>query len=222
VQALDARLGTLEGQLAATDQQVAAVEDQLARTRVRLDRLRAELRTTRMELKTAEDAAGARAGRPSNRPSCRCTKTRELTYLDVLLRASSFDDLVGTYRVMHDVVGAGDDLLGQAGRPRGEKVEAEQAALTRKQEEAARRRPSSRSSAHRSPPCAPPSRSSATRPMRAAGQGSCARGCQRRPRRARASRRRPPRSEPVAGRDHQRQLRFGPGHRVDGLAVNAP
>lgn len=136
VQALDARLGTLEGQLAATDQQVAAVEDQLARTRVRLDRLRAELRTTRVELKTAEERL-AREQAAFEQAVVSLYKTRELTYLDVLVRASSFDDLVGTYRVMHDVVGAGDDLLARLDAARAA-VEEEQAALTRKQEEAAR------------------------------------------------------------------------------------
>jgi murein DD-endopeptidase MepM/ murein hydrolase activator NlpD len=135
VQALDARLGGIERQLAETGDQIAAVEGQLARTRARLERLRADLRAARIELKMAEQRLELQQT-AFQRRVVSLYKARDLSYLDVLLRSSSFDELVSTYRVVHDVVGGENDLLGELDGARAA-VEEQHAALTAKQEEAA-------------------------------------------------------------------------------------
>ena len=134
VGALDTRLGSIEGQLAETGRQIATVERELTTARARLERLRAELRETRIKLKMAEQRLERQQAAFEQRVVS-LYKTRELTYIDVLLHSSSFDQLVSSYRVVHDVVGGEDDLLGELDAARAA-VATQQAALTDKQEEA--------------------------------------------------------------------------------------
>ena len=135
VRSIDARLGSIEGDLAATGQKIAQVESKLERTRARLDRLRAELRAKRIELKIAENRLATQQAAFEQRLVV-LYKANDLSYLDVLLRSSDFDDLVGRFRVVHDLVGGENDLLGRLEAARAA-VEDERAALDEKQEEAA-------------------------------------------------------------------------------------
>lgn len=134
VGALDTRLGGLESQLAETGRQIATVEGRLAAARARLERLRAELRATRLELKAAEQRL-ERQQTAFERRIVSLYKTRDLTYLDVLVQSSSFDQLVSAWRVVHDVVGGENDLLGELDAARAAVAE-KQAALAGKQEQA--------------------------------------------------------------------------------------
>jgi murein DD-endopeptidase MepM/ murein hydrolase activator NlpD len=136
VQGIDAQLGVIESQLAETGAQITSVERKLKKMRARLDRLRADLRETRIELKIAEDRLAAQQAAFEQRVVA-LYKTNDLSYLDVLLRSTDFADLVGRYRVVHDLVGGETDLLGQLDAARAA-VEAERAALDEKQQEAAR------------------------------------------------------------------------------------
>ena len=136
IQSIDARLGQIEGDLAQTGAQIAQVERRLTATRQKLDRLRAELRAKRAELRAAEDRLALQQI-AFERRVVMLYKANDLSYLDVLLESTSFDDLVGRLRVMQDMVGGESDLLGQLEEARAA-VEAEREALTAKQEEAAR------------------------------------------------------------------------------------
>ncbi len=136
VQELDAALGSIESQLAETGRQITRIEGRLAATRTRLDRLRVDLRAKRIELKMAEQRLDLQQA-AFERRVVSLYKARDLSYLDVLLRSSSFDELVGAYRVVHDVVGGENDLLGELDAARAA-VEEQHAALAEKEEEAAR------------------------------------------------------------------------------------
>ena len=64
-------------------------------------------------------------------------KANDLSYIDVLLESSSFDDLVRRLRVVQDVVSGESDLIGELEEARAA-VAAKRDALTVKQEEATR------------------------------------------------------------------------------------
>lgn len=136
IEEIDARLSRIQGDLARTREQIATVEDRLAATRARLDRLREELRATRAELREAEDKLALQQIAFEQRVVM-AYKANDLSYLDVLLAASSFDDLVRRLRVVRDTVRGEEGLLGQLEAARAA-VEAERDALERKQQQAAR------------------------------------------------------------------------------------
>jgi murein DD-endopeptidase MepM/ murein hydrolase activator NlpD len=136
VRDLDARLGELQGTLDETASRIAGVERTLARTRARLDRLRVELKNKRLELRAAEDRLELQEIAFEQRVVM-AYKANDLSYLDVLLESSGFDDLVRRLRVVQDVVGGERDLLGELEAARAA-VEAERDALDERQAEAAR------------------------------------------------------------------------------------
>ena len=133
---IDARLGRTESQLSATTAQIAEVERDLAAARKRLDRLREQLRVNRIELRAAEDDL-ARQETAFEQRVVMAYKANELSYIDVLLESSSFDDLVRRLRVVQDVVSGESDLIGELEAARAA-VAAKREALTAKQEEATR------------------------------------------------------------------------------------
>lgn len=132
---IDARLGQIEGDIAQTGSEIAQVERRLAATRERLDRLRDDLRANRAELRVAEERLALQEIAFEQR-IVMAYKANDLTYLDVLLESSSFDDLVRRLRVVQDMVGGESDLIGELEVARAA-VEAKRDALTVKQEAAA-------------------------------------------------------------------------------------
>lgn len=136
IEEIDARLGRIQGELARTGEQIAAVERRLAATRARLDRLREELRAKRAELREAEDRLALQELAFEQRVVM-AYKANDLTYLDVLLASSSFDDLVRRLRVVRDMVHGEQGLLAELEAARAA-VEAERDALDLKRQEAAR------------------------------------------------------------------------------------
>jgi murein DD-endopeptidase MepM/ murein hydrolase activator NlpD len=133
---IDTRLGQVEGELAETNAQVATVERRLAAAREKLDRLRDELRANRIALRAAEDKLALQEIAFEQRVVM-AYKANDLSYLDVLLQSSSFDDLVRSLRVVQDVVSGERDLIGDLEEARAA-VAAQRDALIAKQEAAAR------------------------------------------------------------------------------------
>ena len=133
---IDARLGKAEGDLAETSAQVETVEHRLAAARKKLDRLREKLRANKIELRAAEDEL-ARQEAAFEQRVVMAYKANDLSYLDVLLQSSSFDDLVRRLRVVQDVVSGESDLIGQLEEARAA-VAAQREALSARQDEAAR------------------------------------------------------------------------------------
>lgn len=136
IQEIDARLGRIQGDLAETGALIAKVERRLAKTRDRIDRLREELRKKRSELRAAEERLALQQTAFEQRVVM-AYKANDLSYLDVILQSSSFNDLVQRLRLVRDLVGGEQDLLAQLELARAA-VERERDALARKQEEAAR------------------------------------------------------------------------------------
>jgi murein DD-endopeptidase MepM/ murein hydrolase activator NlpD len=136
VRALDARLGSIQGALDETSARIADVERDLARTRDRLDDLRVQLRNSRVELRTAEDRLALQEIAFEQRVVM-AYKASDLSYLDVLLGSTSFDDLVRRLRLVRGMVDGEHDLLGELEAARAA-VAAERDALSAREEEAAR------------------------------------------------------------------------------------
>jgi murein DD-endopeptidase MepM/ murein hydrolase activator NlpD len=134
IESIDTRLGQIEGDLARTSAQIAQVERRLATTRERLDRLRDELRANRAELRVAEGKLALQEIAFEQRVVM-AYKASDLSYLDVLLSSSSFDDLVRRLRVVQDVVGGEHDLIGELEEARAA-VAAQRDELTVKQDAA--------------------------------------------------------------------------------------
>ena len=132
---IDEELGQIEAGLAQLKQKVARVEQELTEARERLDRLRAELKLKREQLAEAEARLAAQQKAFEQRIII-TYKASDLTYLDVLLASTSFEDLVSRLRVVKDMVGGENDLVGQLEATRNE-VETERDAVQHKQEEAA-------------------------------------------------------------------------------------
>jgi len=129
---IDARLGRVEGELAETSAQIATVEHRLVVARAKLDRLRAELRANRAALELAEDKLELQEIAFEQRVVM-AYKASDLSYLDVLLQSSSFDELVRSLRVVNDVVSGESELIGELEEARAA-VAAQREALVARQE----------------------------------------------------------------------------------------
>jgi murein DD-endopeptidase MepM/ murein hydrolase activator NlpD len=132
---IDARLGRIEGELAETSGQIATVEHRLVVARAKLDRLRAELRANRAALELAENRLELQEIAFEQRVVM-AYKASDLSYLDVLLQSSSFDELVRSLRVVNDVVSGESELIGELEEARAA-VAAQRQALVARQETAA-------------------------------------------------------------------------------------
>ena len=103
---LDGRLTTIQKRLDGLGDQIAAVEEKLSVTREKLAVLREELRIKRIELKEAQDEL-ALEQRNLARRAVLSYKSDDLGYFDVLLAATSFEDLIsraGLIRIFRDMV----------------------------------------------------------------------------------------------------------------------
>ena len=103
---------------------------------MRLDKLRAELKLKREQLAEAEARLLAQEKAFEQRIVL-TYKASDLSYLDVLLNSTSFEDLVSRLRVVQDMIGGENDLVGQLEATRNE-VEAERDAVQQDETEAAR------------------------------------------------------------------------------------
>jgi murein DD-endopeptidase MepM/ murein hydrolase activator NlpD len=136
IRGMDDNLGLIEADLADLNARVAAAEQELASARERLDEVRADLRLKREELAAAETRLAFQEEAFEQRVVL-TYKTNDLSYLDVLLASTSFEDLVSRLHVVKDLIGSDNDLVGQLQATRNQ-VEAERDAIAQKEEEAAK------------------------------------------------------------------------------------
>lgn len=113
---LNDQIASLDGELAAIDKRLAGlgdkidvVQQKLSTTREKLELLREQLRLKRLELKKAERRLALEQDSFELRIVL-AYKTDDLSYVDVLLDSTSFEDLISRIDVVHDFI-AGDNAL---------------------------------------------------------------------------------------------------------------
>jgi len=112
IAALDGRLAAIDGQLARLGDQIDAVGQKLSATREKLDLLREQLRLKRLELQKAEEKL-AREQDYFQQRIVITYKTSDLTYVDVVLASTSFEDLITRVSVVGDFIAGDNDLVGR-------------------------------------------------------------------------------------------------------------
>jgi murein DD-endopeptidase MepM/ murein hydrolase activator NlpD len=128
---LDGRLAAIQKKLDGLGDRIEAVEERLSVTREKLEVLREELRLKKRELEEAQaeleleqDNFAARA--------VLSYKSDDLSYVDVILASSSFEDLISRVNVVHDLLGGNNALVGDLEATRDE-VDAEKKAIARRE-----------------------------------------------------------------------------------------
>ena len=109
---LDGRLTAIDAELARLGDQIGAVTQKLTTTRAKLEVLQEQLRLKRLELQAAEQEL-TREQRDFETRVAIAYKTDDLTYLDVILASTSFEDLVSRMNVVHDLIGGDNQLVGR-------------------------------------------------------------------------------------------------------------
>jgi len=108
---LDGKLTAIDDELARLGDQIGVVERELSATRTKLEILQEQLRLKRLELQAAERQLALEQGNFETRVAI-AYKTDDLTYLDVVLASTSFEDLVGRMSVVRDLIGGNNELVG--------------------------------------------------------------------------------------------------------------
>lgn len=133
IAALDKRLNVIEAELTRLKGRIAIVEEKLAVTGEKLRVLQEQLRLKRIELAKAE----AKLELEQENFQVRVVvayKTDELTYVDVVLASTSFEDLVSRTSVVRDLIGGNNELVGTLEEARNE-VEREKQAIAENERE---------------------------------------------------------------------------------------
>jgi len=108
---LDGKLTAIDDELARLGDQIGVVEQQLTTTRAKLEILQEQLRLKRLELKAAEQELAVEQDNFETRVAI-AYKTDDLTYIDVVLASTSFEDLVSRMDLVRDLIGGNDQLVG--------------------------------------------------------------------------------------------------------------
>ncbi len=107
---LDARLNAIESRLASLGGRIDSVGERLAVTREKLEALQRQLRLKRVELRKAERAL-ALEERNFGRRVVVAYKTPDLSYVDVVLESTSFEDLISRVRLVCDLMRGNNELV---------------------------------------------------------------------------------------------------------------
>ena len=108
---LDGRLTAIDDGLARLGDQIGVVEQKLTTTRAKLKILQQQLRLKRLELQAAEQELALEEDNFETRVAI-AYKTDDLTYIDVVLGSTSFEDLVSRMNVVRDLIGGNNQLVG--------------------------------------------------------------------------------------------------------------
>ncbi len=111
IAALDGRLNEIESELVRLGTQIDGVQARLSVTREKLRNLREQLRLKRLELAAAEAKLKAEEENLQTRVVL-AYKTSDLTYVDVVLASTSFEDLVTRTSMVRDLIDSNDELVG--------------------------------------------------------------------------------------------------------------
>ena len=112
IAALDGSLAAVDGQLARLGDQIDAVGEKLETTREKLGLLREQLRLKRLELEKAEKKLALELDYFQQRIVI-TYKTSDLTYVDVVLESTSFEDLITRMSMVRDFIAGDNDLVGR-------------------------------------------------------------------------------------------------------------
>jgi murein DD-endopeptidase MepM/ murein hydrolase activator NlpD len=108
------------------------VRTKLTVTQEKLDILQEQLRLKRLELRAAEEKLTFEQDNLEMRVVA-AYKTSDLTYVDVVLASTSFEDLVSRTSVVHDLIGGNNDLVGDLEEARAV-VEREKLAIAERED----------------------------------------------------------------------------------------
>jgi murein DD-endopeptidase MepM/ murein hydrolase activator NlpD len=108
---LDGRLTAIDDQLTRLRDQIGTVDQRLSTTRTKLEVLQEQLRLKRLELKAAENKLTLGQADFEQRVVI-AYKTSDLSYVDVVMAATSFEDLVSRLSVVRDLIGGNNRLVG--------------------------------------------------------------------------------------------------------------
>lgn len=111
IAALDKRLTAIDDELVLLGGQITTVRTKLTVTQEKLDILQEQLRLKRLELRAAEEKLTYEQENLEMRVVA-VYKTSDLTYVDVVLASTSFEDLVSRTSIVHDLIGGNNDLVG--------------------------------------------------------------------------------------------------------------
>ena len=112
IAALDGSLAAVDGQLARLGDQIDAVGEKLETTREKLGLLREQLRLKRLELEKAGKKLALELDYFQQRIVI-TYKTSDLTYVDVVLESTSFEDLITRMSMVRDFIAGDNDLVGR-------------------------------------------------------------------------------------------------------------
>ena len=101
-------------------------------TQEKLDILQEQLRLKRLELRAAEEKLAYEQENLEMRVVA-AYKTSDLTYVDVVLASTSFEDLVSRTSIVHDLIGGNNDLVGDLDETRAV-VEREKKAIAERED----------------------------------------------------------------------------------------
>ena len=108
---LDGKLTAINDELARLGDQIGVVEQKLTTTRDKLEILQEQLRLKRLELQAAEQELTLEQDNFEVRVVI-AYKTDDLTYVDVVLESTSFEDRVSRMNVVRDLIGGNNELVG--------------------------------------------------------------------------------------------------------------
>ena len=132
IAALDKRLTVIDDELVLLGSQIATVKTKLSVTQEKLDILQEQLRLKRLELRAAEEKLTYEQKNLEMRVVV-AYKTSDLTYVDVVLASTSFEDLVSRTSIVHDLIGGNNDLVGDLDETRAA-VEREKKTIAEKED----------------------------------------------------------------------------------------
>ena len=111
IASLDGRLTAIDDQLARLGDQIGAVREKLGITQDKLDVLQQQLALKRRELRRAQDELVTERDNFEQRVVI-AYKTDDLSYVDVVLASTSFEDLLSRVSVVRDLITGNDELVG--------------------------------------------------------------------------------------------------------------
>ena len=108
---LDGKLTAIDDELVRLGDQIGVVTQKLTTTRAKLEILQEQLRLKRLELQAAEKEL-LREQDDFEARVVIAYKTDDLTYVDVVLASTSYEDLVSRMSVVRDLISGNNDLVG--------------------------------------------------------------------------------------------------------------
>jgi murein DD-endopeptidase MepM/ murein hydrolase activator NlpD len=111
IASLDGRLTAIDDELARLGDQIGMVRQKLTVTQDKLDLLRRQLDLKKAELRFAQDRLVTERANFEQRVVI-AYKTDDLSYVDVVLASTSFEDLLSRVSVVRDLISGNDSLVG--------------------------------------------------------------------------------------------------------------